>query len=226
MAPSASLADLMHDGFHALLLMRHGATPRSAEALAGHMTEFLGEVERKAKRAGLSLDDVWSAKYAFCAALDDIVLRSPFAMRAQWQARPLQLRLFGERDGGAHFLGRLDVLRARGSMHVDALEVFHLCLLLGFQGPDPVREPGALHQLTLTLGRDIAAMRGTGGGFAPHAARPDHVINTLRGDLPLWMLSGACLLAAAGALAWAHLPAAPAPEVAFQAQQPLSPARP
>ena len=42
--------------------------------------------------------------------------------------------LFGDQLAGENFFNRLESLRARGSAHLQALEVFHMCLLLGFQG--------------------------------------------------------------------------------------------
>lgn len=194
-----SLADLMHEGFYALFLLKHGAAPQGMDAFADHMIQFLHQVERRARELGTDADDVAAAKYAFCAAVDEIILRSHFAIRGAWEARPLQLRLFGDQLAGEHFFQRLEALRARGSAHLQALEVFHLCLLLGFQGRYALDGEDKLKYLCARLGDEIARMRGKSRGFAPHAERPDQIANKLRHDLSLWVLTAVFALAGLGA---------------------------
>jgi type VI secretion system protein ImpK len=100
----------------------------------------------------------------------------------------LQLRIFGDQLAGEHFFNRLEDLRAKGGVHLQALEVFHMCLLLGFQGRFALDGHDKLAYLTARLGDEIARMRGKTRGFAPHAERPDHVTNKLRSDLSTWVL--------------------------------------
>ena len=190
-----SLVDVMYEGFYALFLLKTGSGPQDKNAFAEHMTRFLGEVDRNARAIGVPADDITAAKYAFCAAVDEIILRSDFALREAWETRPLQLRLFGDQLAGEHFFQRLDDLRARGSVHLQALEVFHLCLLLGFQGRYALDGRDKLNYLTARLGDEIARMRGKSRGFAPHAARPDQVAHKLGSDLSLWVLCSVFALA-------------------------------
>ena len=168
-------------------------------AFADRMTGFLGEVDRSAKAAGIPPDDVTAAKYAFCAAVDEIILGSDYAIREAWETRPLQLRLFGDQLAGEHFFQRLEDLRAKGSAHLQALEVYHLCLLLGFQGRFALDGRDKLNYLTARLGDEIARMRGKSRAFAPHAERPDQVVHKLSSDTSLWLLCGVFALAGLGA---------------------------
>jgi type VI secretion system protein ImpK len=163
------------------------------------MTGFLGEVDRSAKALGIPADDVTAAKYAFCAAVDEIILGSVYAIREAWETRPLQLRLFGDQLAGEHFFQRLEDLRAKGSAHLQALEVYHLCLLLGFQGRFALDGRDRLNYLTARLGDEIARMRGKSRTFAPHAERPDQIVHKLRSDTSLWVLCGVFALAGLGA---------------------------
>ncbi|MFL6656562.1 MAG: type IVB secretion system protein IcmH/DotU [Massilia sp.] len=192
-APSASAApqtllDLMYDGFYALFMLKNGSGPQDNVDFAQRMAQFLDEFGRGAKKQGASADDIDAAKYAFCAAVDEIILRSSFSIREDWSRRPLQLLLFGDQLAGENFYNRLEALRARGSAHLQALEVFHMCLLLGFQGKYIMEGSEKLNYLTARLGDEIANMKGKRGGFAPHAERPDAIIHKLRSDLPLWVL--------------------------------------
>jgi type VI secretion system protein ImpK len=132
---------------------------------------------------------VTAAKYAFCAAVDEIILRSDYDIREAWETRPLQLRLFGDQLAGEHFFQRLEDLRAKGAVHLQALEVLHVCLLLGFEGRFALDGKDKLSYLTARLGDEIARMRGKSRGFAPHAERPDQIAHKLGSDLSLWVLA-------------------------------------
>jgi type VI secretion system protein ImpK len=190
-----NLVDLMYEGFYALFLLKNGGSPHDKSAFADHMTQFLGDVDRQAKQLGIAAEDVTAAKYAFCAAVDEIILGSQHDIREAWETRPLQLRVFGDQLAGEHFFNRLEDLRAKGSAHLQSLEVFHMCLLLGFQGRFALDAPERLSYLTARLGDEIARMRGKTRGFAPHAERPDQVVNKLRSDLSLWVLGSVFALA-------------------------------
>lgn len=194
-----TLVDLMYEGFYALFLLKNGCGPHDKTGFADHITEFLGDVERRAKQLGVPPEDVESAKYAYCAAVDEIILRSQYGIREAWETRPLQLRLFGDQLAGEHFFQKLEALRARGIVHLQSLEVFHMCLLLGFQGKYALDAPDKLNHLCSRLGDEIARMRGKNRGFAPHAERPDQIANKLRTDLSLWVLSSVFALAWLGA---------------------------
>jgi type VI secretion system protein ImpK len=194
-----TLVDLMYEGFYALFLLKNGCGPHDKAAFPEHMTQFLGDVDRNAKTLGVQAEDVTAAKYAFCAAVDEIILRSQYEIREAWETRPLQLRLFGDQLAGEHFFNRLEDLRAKGSAHLQALEVFHMCLLLGFQGRYALDGQDKLNYLTARLGDEIARMRGKNRGFAPHAERPDQVTNKLRSDLSMWVATAVFALAGLGA---------------------------
>jgi type VI secretion system protein ImpK len=187
-AANATLLDLMYDGFYALFMLKNGSAPQDHTEFQSRMTRFLDDFGRNARKKGASADDIDAAKYAFCAAVDEIILRSHFSIRDAWEMRPLQLTLFGDQLAGENFFNRLDALRTRSSEHIEALEVFHMCLLLGFQGRYILEGSEKLGYLTSRLGDEIAHMKGRRPGFAPHAERPDQVMHKLRSDLPLWVL--------------------------------------
>ena len=183
-----SLMDLMYDGFYALFMLKNRCSPEDEASFAIKMQKFLADVERNAKKLDVSADDVYAAKYAFCASVDEIILRSQFQIRDAWERRPLQLTMFGDQLAGENFFNQLEALRAKGSAHVQALEVFHMCLLLGFEGKYALEGPEKLNYLTARLGDEIAHMKGKSAGFAPHAARPDVIVNKLRNEVPLWVV--------------------------------------
>lgn len=197
-----SLLDLLYDGFFMLFLLKNGREPGGAQAFTTRIQDFLGEFERGARRLNIAAEDVYPAKFAFCAAVDELVLASQLGIRADWERRPLQLVLFGEQLAGEKFFDYLEECRAQGAARLQALEVFHMCLLLGFRGKYLLEGPEKLAYLTARLGDEIAHMKGKRASFAPHWPLPDQIAHRLRREVPLWAIGAVfglvALLAFAG----------------------------
>lgn len=191
-----TLLDLLYDGFFMLFLLRNGQPPTSAEEFLARVRAFLDDFDRGAKRMNVPADDVFDAKYAFCAAIDETILASSFPIRADWERRPLQLVLFGEQLAGEGFFTKLEQLRAQGASRLQALEVFHMCLLLGFRGKYILEGPEKLAYLTARLGDEISAIKGKRAAFAPHWPLPDTVSHTLKRETPLWIFGAVFALIA------------------------------
>lgn len=192
-----TLFDLMYEGFYALFILKNGSAPQELEPFTKSIMSFLKYFEHKAKKLNASPDDIYDAKYAYCAAVDEIVLRSNSPIRSAWERKPLQLALFGDQLAGENFFVVLEKLRAEGKPRVEALEVFHMCLLLGFQGKYMLDTPEKLNYLTARLGDEIAMHRGKTKGFAPFWARPDDLVHKLRNEVPLWVIGCLFLFIAA-----------------------------
>jgi len=195
-----SLFDLMYDGFYLLLLLRNKHLPSDASALAQRVRQFLDGVETDSKRLNIATEDVYEAKYAFCAAVDEFVLSSGAALRNDWERQPLQLVLFGDQLAGEHFYTRLEALRQQGVSRLQAIEVFHMCLLLGFKGKYMLDGSEKLNYEVARLGDEIAHLRGKRAEFAPHGLPPDRVANALRTQMPWWGIAAGFALIAL--LAW------------------------
>ncbi|WP_114811222.1 type IVB secretion system protein IcmH/DotU [Paraburkholderia kururiensis] len=183
-----SLLDLLYDGFFMLFLLKNGREPGDADEFRARIQQFLGDFERGAKKLDVAAEDVYAAKFAFCAAIDESVLASQFRIRAEWERRPLQLVLFGEQLAGEKFFQYLEECRAQGAARLQSLEVFHMCLLLGFQGKYLLEGPEKLAYLTARLGDEIAHMKGKRAPFAPHWPLPDQVAHRLKREVPLWVI--------------------------------------
>ena len=184
--PVRSVVELFGDGFHLLMLLKQGRLPPEAERFAATVQQLLERIERGAVKLGVSAEDVYAAKYAFCAAVDEALLSQPSALREDWERNPLQLRLFGEHLAGEHFFDRLDQLRAQGAPRLASLEVYHHCLLLGFEGKYRLEGPEKLGYLTARLGDEITYLKGRRAAFAPHWQPPDRVAHALRRVVPVW----------------------------------------
>lgn len=194
--PARSLVDLLYDGFYMLILLRNRGAPKDAESFSGDIRRFLDQFENTAKKHHFSGEDIFAAKYAFCAAADEAVLTSQMNIREQWERRPLQLVLFGDQLAGEHFFDKLDTARHGGAARINSLEVFHMCLLTGFKGRYLLEGPEKLNYLTNQLGEQIAHIKGRSAPFAPHWGAPDQIANALKRDIPLWVITSVLALCA------------------------------
>ncbi|MFT4256660.1 MAG: type IVB secretion system protein IcmH/DotU [Pseudoxanthomonas sp.] len=207
-APAAprKLLDLMSDGFYLLMLIKRGQLPNDEERFVQAIRQFLERVERGAAKLDIPSVDVHAAKYAFCAAIDEAILSQPSSLHADWERNPLQLRLFGEHLAGEHFFERLEDLRSQGAPRLASLEVYHYCLLLGFEGKYRLEGTEKLGYLTARLGDEISYIKGKRTGFAPYWLPPDQVAHALRRVMPLWapaaVLAGVGLLGYVGLSTW------------------------
>ncbi|MFV0663243.1 type IVB secretion system protein IcmH/DotU [Denitromonas sp.] len=198
-----TLVDLLYDGFYMLILLRNQTAPGDADTFATQIQKFLASFERTATKQHFNADDIFDAKYAFCAAVDEIILSSRSAIRDTWERRPLQLTLFGDQLAGEHFFDKLEHARNGGAKRLNALEVFHMCLLLGFKGKYLLEGPEKLKYLTAQLGEQIVHLKGKPAAFAPHGAPPDQIAHALKREVPVWVL--ASLLSLAGLVAYIGL---------------------
>lgn len=193
------LTDLLYDGFYLLFLLQNGHTPSDADAFAERIRHFLAEFERAAKRIDVPAGDIEHAKYAFCAAVDETILRLHVPLREAWARTPLQLKFFGDQLAGERFFTRLEELRQEGAVHLQAIEVFHLCLLLGFQGKYLLEGLEKLEYFTARLGDEIAHLKNKRAAFAPHWKLPDRITHTLKTDVPVWAAASVFGVLALGA---------------------------
>lgn len=192
--PAKSLVDLLYDGFYMLILLHNRSAPRDAEEFAGNIQKFLDNFEKTAKKHNFGAEDIFDAKYAFCAAIDEAVLTSKLNIREVWERRPLQLVLFGDQLAGEHFFDKLETARNGGANRINALEVFHMCLLIGFKGRYLLEGPEKHKYLTSQLGEQIAHIKGKAPAFAPHWAAPDSISNAIKRDVPFWVIGSVLAL--------------------------------
>lgn len=196
-----TLVDLMHDGFYLLLLLKNRHVPDDAERFTAQVCRFLATFERNARALDVSADDIYASKYAFCAALDETILSSDMAIRDIWERAPLQLTLFGDQLAGENFYAKLEEIRHRGQTSLQALEVFYMCLLTGFQGKYMLESKEKLNYLIATLDKEIVHLRGKRAQFAPHWKAPDNIKNLMQTGIPMWVIGAALALLGVAAFA-------------------------
>jgi type VI secretion system protein ImpK len=160
------LALALQETFTAIVRLRvNRQVAASADFFREHVKHLLANSEQDARRAGYSSEDVRLALYAVVVFLDESVLNSTQPMFADWPRRLLQDELFGGLTGGDAFYQHLrQILRREDSEDLaDLLDVFVLCLQLGFRGRYSDSD-GERHALVAHIGERILRLR---GGMAP-----------------------------------------------------------
>lgn len=181
------LKDMLEDGIYLLFLLKNGNAPNSSSEFNKRIDQFLSQFEKNARNLGKPAQAVSDAKYAFCALMDEIILSSNFSLREEWERAPLQLRMFGEHLAGDRFFDKLDILRADPAANIETLEVFHTCLLLGFQGKYLLEGTEKLNYLINRITQEINQVRGGKAEFAPNWKLPQRFQQYVRHELPLWL---------------------------------------
>ena len=122
----------------------------------------------QAKALGYSSESNQMAFFAVVALLDESVLKLQNPAFADWAQRPLQEEMFGHNRAGEVFFDHLRTLlmRADSAEAADCLEVYCLCMLLGFKGK-------------YALSSSISFVSGSAHGAEPGASRTGAEIKSL-----------------------------------------------
>lgn len=183
-----TLKGLVQDFISMALIVRRGRQVTSVQAFEASVDRFFANLERDARAANYSVEQVKDTQYALCAFLDESVLRSgDNELRGHFELQPLQFRYFGVHLAGEGFFEKVEALRADVKQNLDVLEVYHLCLALGFEGKFSLGQKDQLRYLANALGQDIARYRKPPKTLSPDWALPDQVSQMLRHEVPLWV---------------------------------------
>lgn len=170
-------------------LAQHRDVESLRERVIGEMRRF----EAAATRAGLTAGQIRNAGYALCATIDDVVLNTPWGSQSVWAHRSMVSTIQKETWGGERFFDLLDQMAEQPGRHIRELELFYLCLSLGFEGKYRVMPRGhsELGRLRDRLYRLIRKERGDSGrdlsgrwqGVAERFRPPEAMV-------PLWVPAG------------------------------------
>lgn len=173
-----NLAMAFQEVFTAVVRLRYNrqAVP-NADAFRAGMKQALRKAEQEALSGGYGPEDVKRAIYAVVAFLDESALGSSNPAFKNWASQPLQAELYGNLLAGETFFKELQkVLSAPDSPQLaDLLEIYYLCLLLGFKGR--YAAGGSLATVIAATKEKIHRVRGGSlplsprGGIPPESVR-------------------------------------------------------
>lgn len=174
-AAPGRLASALQEALTAVVRLRADRQPvPDAAAFRAQMVQLLARAEQEALQMGYSTQDARLAIFAIVAFLDESVLNTRIPALTEWARRPLQDELFGGHMGGEWFFQHIDQLLVRpDSVELaELLEVYQLCLLLGFRGKFGTGDNGQLHAITTKVAERLSRLRRVAGDLAPHWQPP------------------------------------------------------
>jgi type VI secretion system protein ImpK len=156
----------------------------SADSFREHMRQALRAATQDAGQKGYSGEDIKTAAFAVIAFLDESVLASSNPVFSTWSRLPFQEELFGHHMGGEAFFQYAQQLLGRrdSAETADILEVFYLCLLLGYRGRYGVGNAGELRAIMDSIRDKIHRVRGAGTAISPQWVVPNEAVARKRSD--------------------------------------------
>lgn len=169
----------------------------NAAAFRRRMKDVLAEIDREAVKRGYTAAHSHEGNFAFAAFLDEIVLNSQDSNREDWAKKPLQEELFGISTAGEQFFTHIETLFSQPDSPelIDVMEVFLLCLLLGYQGKHISGGHAELALITDRLRHRMERFRGVPAELSPAALLPSQPISIKTSDTPVRMLKRISFLA-------------------------------
>lgn len=135
-------------------------------ALRDQLLAQVAEFEARAAAAGVAKPRIGAARYLLCSFLDEVVAGTPWGQGGAWGQSNLLQAFHDERWGGRKTFELLERLGHDPAAHVDLLELFDVCILLGYEGQFQGR-PGGRQQLQEIAARLHQAVRAQRPPSAP-----------------------------------------------------------
>jgi type VI secretion system protein ImpK len=155
-----------------------------AHSFREEMKKHLRVAEQRARSRGYSEEDVKRVIFAVVAFLDESVLSSRNPTFSDWPRLPLQAELFGNQLAGEVFFQELQRILNRQDSNetADLLEVFGLCLLLGFKGRYAAGGSGDLRSVQVAVREKLRRIRGSSGALSPRGMIPADAVRLVQAD--------------------------------------------
>jgi type VI secretion system protein ImpK len=184
------LADLCADLLAFALELKRSGDPGDVETLRLRIDEQFRDMDVRARQADVPQGDVQLAKYAIAAFIDETILTSSWTIKDAWADKPLQLAYFNDFSAGEEFYTKIDA--ARGAKNASVLEVYYLCLALGFRGKYVDLQGMEKKKILMdTMLREIkAALPPEIQGLSPRWQPPD-ALPAMARNFPAWLVAAA-----------------------------------
>jgi len=170
-----NLALIYQEALTAIVRLRSNRQPvTDAELFRAQMRQLLSKAEQEARARGYTAEDARLAAFAVVAFLDESVLNLGNPIFAGWPRKPLQEEMFGGHVAGEIFFQSLQRLLERNESEplADVLEVFHLCVLLGYRGRYGAGGQAELRTHMEAVAQKIRRIRKDSGLLSPDWAPP------------------------------------------------------
>ncbi len=173
--------------------LAQGAVPSTAGQLRTNIATLFAGMRSKGAAAGIVPEELTDASYAIMALFDEILVQTNWPGRGEWQKSPLQFEHFHENTAGENFFRRAEAY-AQQPHRVHVLQIYFICLGLGFQGRYAMGQPAELEAFTRRISAVVSAAALPSEILSPHGAPPDSDRSILKREAPIAALGVACLV--------------------------------
>ena len=181
------LSDIASECFILILQLRATNNYGDASSLKNKINDLFLEFELKARNSGYENEKIQQAKFALIAFLDESIISSSWEQKGEWLAEPLQLKLFDTFNAGEEFFTNINSLRQRTSSNKDVLEIYYICLVLGFKGKYQLQSPENLRRVIDDLNMELhPEMFKAVDAISPNAKPQNSFVQSARGGIPIW----------------------------------------
>lgn len=185
------LGGLCTDLFLIVIRMREAEDLGDPASLRKLILYFINLFEKNCAAMKISEEFTNYAKYALVALMDETVLSIPGECRDFWLSRPIQLDLFGDNVAGEEFYKKLDSLLAQPEKAKDVLEIYYLCLSLGFEGKYKLFNAEERVAIIDNVGRTLRRVKiRSSSNLSPHGKRTnfsEKAEQRFTKFIPLWL---------------------------------------
>jgi len=190
-----NLSDLSSECLILILQLRSTNDYGEVEVLKTSVNEMFERFESNARKFGIDKEKTRLAKFALVAFLDETIISSSWLQKEAWLSEPLQIRLFETFNAGEEFFKFLNELNQRTSANKEVLEVYYLCLSLGFKGKYQLQSPENLRKIIDDLNLELhPETYRTIDSISPNGKPRQSFAQSVRSGLPLWVYPLGALL--------------------------------
>lgn len=189
-AQDRRLAEIFAPCFTLILQLRATSEFGNPDVLRQRIKDLLDQGEREARRLNIHGEEIKRAKFALVAFVDETILSSNWSQKEYWVARPLQLELYDQYDAGEVFFERLEEMLPEPAAYAEALEVYYLCMTLGFKGRYQLHDQDNLRILIEKTFTALTRTPGMASGvLSPHGKPRGQAATEVRSKLPVWVIA-------------------------------------
>ncbi|HKB87492.1 MAG TPA: type IVB secretion system protein IcmH/DotU [Ignavibacteriaceae bacterium] len=182
------ISDIASECFMLILQLRSTNNYGNPESLKARVAEMFERFERESRSAGIDNDKVKKATFALVAFLDETIISSSWNQKEVWLSDPLQIRMFDTFNAGEEFFTYLEELRQRSSVNKDVLEIYYLCLALGFKGKYQLQSPELLRRVIDDLNMELhPGLYQSIDAISPNGKPTDSVVMSSGRMMPAWI---------------------------------------
>lgn len=196
-----NLAWCFQEVFTVIERMRSNRQPvTDANVFRHQVREAIKMADQEARKRGYDGEEIKLAIFAVIAFLDESILNLRLPVFADWPRQPMQEEYFGHHVAGEIFFQHLQKLLTMNDSQslADLLEMFQLCLLLGFMGRYSLGNRGDLQPILHATAEKIHRIRRTSVALSPNAMLPPTGAAAPAGNDPwvkrVMILAIACVL--------------------------------